>query len=238
MQEPTAVRAVRQASGTIPIVMAGGSEIPVERGLIASLARPGGTVTGMTAGTPDLPAKRLQLLRDVVPHLSRVAFIGAEAEPIEVNPKVVGLTAAAQALGLQLHLASLRTPNDFAPNDFEAVFTAMTRNQVGAFVMDSSPLAINNRPRLSELAIRHRLPSIWGSSAFKDAALLTYGPNILDLWRRAATHIDKILQGSRPADLPVELPTAFDFTVNSQIARALGLTIPASVLQQATEIIQ
>ncbi len=237
-QDPSAIRAARRASDTVPIVMAGGSEIPVERGLIGSLARPGGTVTGVTGGTPELPAKRLQLLRDAVPNLARVAFIGGEPEPIEANPKAGGVTAAAQALGLQLDLVSLRTPNDFAPNDFDEVFAEMTRKQVGAFVMDSSTLAAGNRLRLSELAIRHRLPSIWGSSQFKDAALLVYGTNTPDLWRRAATHVDKLLKGAKPADLPVELPTKFDFVINLQIARGLGLTIPQSVLMQATEVIQ
>jgi putative tryptophan/tyrosine transport system substrate-binding protein len=236
--DPTTVRAAQQASDTIPIVMAGASEIPVERGLIAGLARPGGNVTGLTYGTPDLPAKRLQLLREVVPDLARVAFIGGEPELIEANPKVGGMAAAAQALGLQLALVSLRTPNDLAPRDFEAVFAELARKQVGAFVMDSSTLAANNQARLSELAIRDRLPSMWGSSQFRDAALLAYGANNLDVWRRCATHVDKLLKGASPGDLPVELPTAFDFVINLQIARALGLTLPLSVLQQASEVIQ
>ena len=236
--DPTAVRAAQRASTTIPIVLAGGSEVPVERGLIASLVRPGGQVTGLTYGSPELPAKRLQLLRDAVPDLARVAFIGGEPEPIEANPKVSGLAAAAQVLGLRLELASLRAPDDFAPRDFEEVFAELTRKSVGAFVMDSSALALNNRPRLSELAIRHRLPSIWGSSQFKDAALLAYGANNPDVWRRAATHVDKLLKGARPAELPVELPTVFDFVINLQIARALGLTIPDDLLRQATEIVQ
>jgi len=238
--EPGAIRAAWGASDTVPIVMAGASEIPVERGLIDSLARPGRNVTGLAYGTPGLPAKRLQFLTDTVPGLSGVAFIGGEPERVEDNPKVGGVAAAARALGLALELVSLRTPTppDFAPRDVAAVFEDLARMQVGAFVMDSSALAFNNRARVSELAIQHRLPSIWGGSQFKDAALLTYGANNLDVWRRTATHVDKLLKGASPADLPVELPTRFDFTINLQIARALGLTIPDPLLRQATEIVQ
>ena len=237
-QDPTAIRAARQASDTIPIVMAGGSEVPVERGLVASLARPGGTVTGVSCGTPELPAKRIQLLKDAVPGLARVAFVGGEPEPIEANPKVGGVASAAQALGLGLELVSLRMPPDFAPRDFDEVFAELAGKQVGAFVMDSSALAGNNRVQLSELAIRHRLPSVWGSSQYKDTSLLVYGANNPAAWWHTATHIDKLLKGASPAELPVELPTAFDFIVNLKVARALGLAIPQSVLQQATEVIQ
>jgi putative ABC transport system substrate-binding protein len=236
-QEPNAVRAAAGAGG-VPVVMAGGSEVPVERGFVASLARPGGAVTGVSYGTPELPAKRLQLLRDAAPDLTRVAFIGGEPEPIEANPKVPGLAAAARALGLELELVSLRTADDFTPRDFGEVFAELARKRVGAVVMDANALAANGRAQLAELAIRHRLPSIWGSSLYKDAGLLAYGANFLDVWRRAAAHVDKLLKGADPADLPVELPTEFDFIVNLKTAEALGLTVPPSVLQQATEVIQ
>ena len=238
VQDSTAVRVAAQVGGTIPIVIACGSEVPVERGLVASLARPGGTVTGVSCGAPELPAKRLQLLHDTVPGLARVAFIGGEPEPIEDNPKVAGVAAAARALGLALEVVSLRTPPDFAPREFEEVFAELTRKQVGAFVMDSSALAGSNRLQLGELAIRHRLPSIWGASQYKDAALLVYGANNPDTWRHSAAHIDKLLKGASPAELPMELPVAFDFIVNLKQARALGLTMPPAVLQQASEIIQ
>jgi putative ABC transport system substrate-binding protein len=232
--DPNAVRAARRASDTIPIVMAGASEVPVELGLIASFARPGGNVTGLTQGTPELPAKRLQLLKDTVPGLARVAFINDPGiSPIEANPKVGGLRAAAEALGLRLELMDLP-----APEEFEALFADLGRKQVGAFFPDGSPVTFAHRFRLSELAIRHRLPWIGQGSIYKDAALLTYGANILDVWRRAATHVDKLLKGANPADLPVEQPTTFDFTINLKIARALGLTIPQEVLMQATEVIQ
>jgi putative tryptophan/tyrosine transport system substrate-binding protein len=232
--EPNAVLAARRASDTIPIVMAGASEVPVERGLVASLARPGGTVTGLTQGTPTLPTKRLQLLKDTVPDLARVAFINDPAiSPIEANPKVGGLRAAAEALGLRLEVVDLP-----APEEFEALFADLVRKQVGAFFPDGSPVSLAHRFRLSELAIRHRLPWIGQGSQYKDAALLAYGANILDVWRRVATHVDKLLKGASPADLPVEQPTKFDFVVNLKIARALGLTIPQEVLMQATEVIQ
>nr|MBA2450317.1 ABC transporter substrate-binding protein [Chloroflexota bacterium] len=232
--EPNAVLAAQGASTTIPIVMAGASEVAVERGLIASLARPGGTVTGLTNGTPTLSAKRLQLLKEAVPSLTRAAFINDPAiSPIEANPKVGVFRAAAEALGLWLEVVDLP-----APDEFEALFADLSRKQVGGFFIDGSPTTFAHRLRLSELAIRHRLPSIWQGSPAKDAALLAYGANTIDLWRRTATHVDKLLKGASPADLPVELPTAFDFTINLKIAQALGLTIPQAVLQQATEVVQ
>ena len=152
----------------------------------------------------------------------------------------MGTAAASHRTSVSTRLAYVRTPTppDFTPRDFDAVFADLARMQVGAFVMDSSALATNNRPRLSELAIQHRLPSIWGAASFKDAALMVYGANVLDVWRRTAVHVDKILKGAKPAELPVELPTTFDFVINLKIAQALGLTIPESVLQQTTEVIQ
>jgi putative ABC transport system substrate-binding protein len=232
--DPNAVLAAKQASDAIPIVMAGASEVPVERGFVASLARPGGNVTGLTQGTPTLPTKPLQLLKDTVPGLARVAFINDPAiSPIEANPKVGGLRAAAEALGLRLEVVDLP-----APEEFEALFADLARKQVGAFFPDGSPITFAHRLRLSELAIRYRLPWIGQGSQYKDAALLAYGANILDVWRRAATFVDKLLKGASPADLPVEQPTRFDFVVNLKIARALGLTIPQEVLLQATEAIE
>ena len=232
--DPNAILAARQASYTTPIVMAGGSEVPVERGLIASLARPGGTVTGVTYGTPTLSAKRLQFLKDSVPKLERVAFINDPAvSPIESNPKVGVFRTAAEALGLHLDVVDLPTPEEL-----EGLFADLNRTQVGALFVDGSSTAFNNRLRLSELAIRYRLPSIWQGSQYKDAALLVYGANYADVWLRAAIHVDKLLKGAKPGDLPVEQPTTFDFIINLKIAQSLGLTIPQSVLAQATDIIQ
>lgn len=232
--DPDAILAARQASTTTPIVMAGGSEVPVERGLIASLARPGGTVTGVTYGTPELSAKRLQLLKDSVPKLERVAFINVPVvKTTEINPKIAVFRMAAEALGLHVDVVDLR-----APDELEGLFADLNRMQVGAIFVDGSSTAFNNRLRLSELAIRYRLPSIWQGSQYKDAALLVYGANYADVWRRAAVHVDKLLKGARPGDLPVEQPTTFDFIINLKIAQSLGLTIPQSVVAQATELIQ
>jgi len=232
--EPNAVLAAQQASDTVPIVIAGASETPVERGLIASFAHPGGRVTGLAFGMPGLAAKRLQLLKEAVPDLARVAFINDLAvSPIADNPKVGLFSAAAEALGLGLEVADLPPPEAF-----EALFADLARKRVGGIFIDGSPNTFAHRLRLSELAIRHRLASIWQGSQGKDAALLAYGANSADLWRRSATHVDKLLKGAKAADLPVELPTRFDFAVNLQIARALGLTIPDSLLRQATELIQ
>jgi putative ABC transport system substrate-binding protein len=232
--EPSAVQAAQQGSDTIPIVMPGASETPVERGLIASFARPGGRVTGLAFGTPGLAAKRLQLLKEAVPHLARVAFINdLTISPSAANPKVGLFGTAAAALGLDLEVADLP-----APEEFEALFADLARKQVEGIFIDGAPNTFAHRLRLSELAIRQRLASIGQGSSFKDAALLTYGANPIDLWRRSATFIDKLLRGTNPAELPVEVPTAFDLTVNQQIAGALGLTIPDSLLRQATEIIQ
>jgi len=232
--EPNAVLAAQQASDTVPIVIAGASETPVERGLIASFAHPGGRVTGLAFGMPGLAAKRLQLLKEAVPDLARVAFINDPAiSPIAANPKVGVFTQAAADLGLQVEVVDLPPPATFG-----TLFAGLSRTQVGGFYIEGSPTTFAHRLRLSELATQQRLPSIWQGSQVKDAALLAYGANALDLWRRCTTYVDKLMKGASPADLPVEQPTRFDFTVNLRIAQALGLTIPQSVLQQATEIIQ
>ena len=232
--DPSAIWAAQQGSDTIPIVMPGGSETPIERGLIASFARPGGRVTGLAFGTPELAAKRLQLLKEAVPDLARVAFINDLAvSPSADNPKVGLFSTAAAALGLGLEVADLPSPEEF-----EALFADLARKRVGGIFIDGTPNTAAQRLRLSELAIHHRLSSIGQGSSFKDAALLAYGANPTDLWRRSATYVDKLLKGASAAELPVELPTVFDFVVNLQIARALGLTIPDTLLQQATELIQ
>ena len=229
-----AIQAAQGAGDTIPIVMAGASETPIERGLITSFSHPGGRVTGLAFGTPGLAAKRLQLLKDAVPDLARVAFVNDPAiSPIADNPKVGPFGTAAAALGLGLEVADLPPPQDV-----DALFADLARRQVGGIFIDGSPNTFAQRLRLSDLAIRHRLASIWQGSQGKDATLLAYGANSADLWRRSAAHVDKLLKGTKAAELPVELPTSFDFIVNLRIARALGLTIPPAVLQQATEVIQ
>jgi putative ABC transport system substrate-binding protein len=157
----------------------------------------------------------------------------ATGAPFESSPKFGPLEAAARSLGVQLQVVNVR-----APEDFEGAFSAMKGEGAGGFYVDPSPLIGFNRARLVELAVHHRLPSMHASSAYADAGLMVYGANVPDLWRRSAAYIDKILKGTRPAELPVERPTKFDFILNVKMAKAIGLTIPQSVLAEATKVIE
>lgn len=191
-------------------------------------------MTGLAFGTPGLAAKRLQLLKEAVPNLGRVAFINDRAiSPIADNPKVGPFSVAAAALGLAVEVADLP-----APEELEALFADLAGKHVDGICIDGSPNAFAQRLRLSNLAIRGRLASIWQGSLGKDDALLPDGANSPDLWRRSATYVDKLLRGASAAELPVESPAVFELTVNLGIVRALGLSIPQSVLQQATAVIQ
>ncbi len=224
-------RAAQQATRTIPIVMAGGSFDPVADGLVASLARPGGNVTGVTAHPPEQHGKRLELLKEMVPGLSRVALL---YEPISSAQSAIAASqAGARALGLQLQLVEAR-----GPEDFEAAFSSMAAQRAEALVI-SGTVPYHNRTRIAELALRGRLPltSPW-REVTEVGGLMSYAPSLLEQYRHAGTYVDKILKGARPADLPVEQPTVFDFIINLKTARALGLTIPQSVLMQITETIQ
>jgi putative ABC transport system substrate-binding protein len=227
-----ATRAAGRATATIPIVFAAAAD-PVGTGLVASLARPGGNVTGLSQTGPQLTGKRLELLREAVPTLSRVAVLGEVANPIG------GLDwretqAAGLALGLQVDLVQVRDADDLEP-----AFTGSVIGQSDALVVLTHTATVSHRAEIVALAARQRLPSMSEIREFVAAGgLMAYGPSFPDLFRRAATYVDKILKGARPADLPVEQPTKFDFVVNLKTARALGLTIPPSVLQQATEVIE
>jgi putative tryptophan/tyrosine transport system substrate-binding protein len=232
--DPVSVRALRAADGHLPIVMVGASEIPVELGLIESFARPGGSVTGLAYGHPQLATKRLQLLREVVPGLARVAVLGdANVVPWEANPKYPLFRDAASSLGLELRVVNVRAIDDFA-----GAFETMAAAGVQGYYADPSPLVNQFHGLLAEQALRHRLPGIFGSMTSVEAGLLTYGANAADVWRRAPSFVDKLIRGAKPADIPVEVPTTFDFVVNLRMAQALGLIIPQSVLQQATELLQ
>ena len=232
--DPVSVRALRDADGTLPIVMVGASEIPVELGLIESFARPGGSVTGLAYGHPQLATKRLQLLGEVVPGLARVAVIGdANVVPWESNPKYPLFRDAARSLGLDLRVINVRTPADFA-----GAFGTMAAAGVQGYYADPGPMVNEFHGQLGDLAIRHRLPGIYGSVSSADAGLLTYGANALAIWARAPAIVDKLLRGAKPAEIPVEVPTKYDFVVNLTMARAIGLTVPQSVLMQATDVIQ
>jgi putative ABC transport system substrate-binding protein len=225
--------AARDATSTIPIVMGSLGADPVETGLIASLARPGGNITGMTSVSTQLSAKRLQLLKEIVPSLSRVAVFWNPPNPT-YGPILKELEAAAQTLGLELLRLEVRVPEDF-----QDAFETATGWGAGALFVPADPLTFN-RPRVvADLALKYRMPTMMEPREFVEAGcLLSLGSNHFDLYRRSATHVDKILKGASPADIPMEQPTKFDFAINLKTAQALGLTIPQSVLEQATELIQ
>jgi putative ABC transport system substrate-binding protein len=225
--------AARDATSTIPIVMGGIAADPVATGLIASLARPGGNITGMTMMSAQLSGKRLELLKATVPHLARVAVLWNPPNPAYV-PILKELETAAQSLRLTLHRLEVRVPADF-----EGAFEAAVRQRAGALIAPGDPL-VTNRPRMvADIALKHRLPTIMENKEFVLAGgLLSLGLDLVDSYRRAATHVDKILKGANPAELPMEQPSKFDLAVNLKTARVLGLTLPPSVLVQATQVIE
>jgi putative ABC transport system substrate-binding protein len=225
--------AAKEATRTLPIVMGSLAANPVETGLIASLARPGGNITGMTEMASELGAKRLQLLTQTVPDLSRVAVFWNPPNPA-YGPVLKELEAAAQTMGVAIQRLEVRVPEDF-----ESALEAATRQRAGALFVPGDPL-VTNRPRMvADLALKYRLPTITDFRELPEAGgLLSFGPDLVDSYRRAATHVDKILKGANPADLPMEQPTKFDLFVNLKTARALGLTIPQSILVQATKVIE
>jgi len=225
--------AARQATNTIPIVMGGIAADPVETGLVVSLARPGGNITGMTMMSPQLAGKRLELLKKTVPRLARVAVFWNPPNPA-YGPILRELEAAAQVLRLTLQRLEVRVAGDF-----EGAFETATRRRAGALIAPGDPL-VTNRPRMvADLALKYRLPTIMDIKEFVEAGgLLSLGLDLVDSYRRAATHVDKILKGANPAELPMEQPTKFDLFVNLKTARVLGLTIPQSVLLQASQVIE
>lgn len=225
--------AAKHATGTIPIVMGGLAADPVETGLVASLARPGGNITGMSMMTAPLGGKRLELLKRTVPGLSLVAVFWNPPNPA-YGPILKELEAAAPALRLKLQRLEVRVPADF-----DGAFEAAIRQRAGALIAPGDPL-VANRPRVvADLALKHRLPTLMDNKEFVEAGgLLSLGLDLVESYRRAATHVDKILKGANPAYLPMEQPTKIDLFVNLKTARAIGLTIPESVLVQATHVIQ
>jgi putative tryptophan/tyrosine transport system substrate-binding protein len=225
------VVAAKRATSVIPIVFATAGD-PVGMGLVASLARPGGNVTGLTNQVADLSGKRLELLREVVPSLRRLAIMANVDNP-SVVLDVGEVLAAADRLGLQVVTSEIRRAEDIAPA-IEAL-----HGQVEALYVAGDPLVTTNRNRIAILTVSARLPSIHGNRENIDAGgLISYGPNLPDLHRRAADFVDKILRGTKPADLPVEQPTKFDLVINLITARALSLTIPPALLARADEVIE
>jgi putative ABC transport system substrate-binding protein len=229
---PAAV-AAKNATATIPIVGISLGD-PVGIGLIASLARPGGNVTGLSYSVDvALVRKQLELLKEIVPKVRRVAILSNPANPFHafVTRDVKG---AARSLGVQLQLLEAR-----GPTEFDGAFAAMVKERVGALVIVPDQMFQLHGTRLADLVARSRLPAAYGVREYVEAGgLISYGASLPDLWRRAATYVDKILKGVKPADLPVEQPTKFELVVNMKTAKALGLTIPQSVLRRADEVIQ
>ena len=225
--------AARQATSTIPIVMGGLAADPLETGLVASLARPGGNITGMSMMTSPLGGKRLGLLKEIVPRLGRVAVFWNPSNPTYA-PVLKVLEGAAPKLGVKLQRLEVQVPGDF-----EDAFRAATRQRAGALIAPGDPLIANRLKMVADLALKYRLPTTADIKEFVEAGgLVSLGPDLVDSYRRSATHVDKILKGANPGDLPMEQPTKLDLGINLKTARALGLTIPPSVLAQATHVIQ
>jgi len=227
-----ATRAVKQASTTIPIVIAAADD-PLAAGLVPSLARPGGNITGLSIITPDLTGKRLELLKEILPGLTRVAVLWNSGNPIS-EPELRKTEAAARSLGLQLQSLGVRDPHEFA-----SAFSSMKRERAGALFVLGDAMFFGQRKEIVDLAASNRLPLVAPLREFADAGgLMTYGPNVVDIHRRAATYVDKILKGANPGDLPIEQPMKFDLVINLKTARALGITIPQSLLVRADHHIE
>jgi ABC-type uncharacterized transport system substrate-binding protein len=230
-----AARAAQQATTTIPIVATAMGD-PVRDGLVASLARPGGNVTGTTFLGPELVPKRLELLKQALPRVSRVAGLrhpGAFSEGT-MKDMLKETEAAAGTLGVQLQLVDVR-----GPDEFDRAFSTMIRERAEALLVFPSTMLFAQGKRIVDLAAKHRLPSMSNAREFVDlGGLIAYGASLIDLNRRAATYVDKILKGTKPADLPIEQPTKFELVINMKTAKALGLTIPHSIMVRADELIQ
>ena len=230
---PSAIRAARDATATIPIVMAFSGDDPVKSGFMSSLAHPGGNITGMTALSGGLAPKWIDLLREAVPKVNRIAVLKNPERPDHVD-QISAMQEAARPYGI--HLV---TVDAHGPEDYDPAFTAMSHDHADAVIVLSGPEFYRDRARLCELALLNRLPSAHQYRDFVLAGgLISYGPDIPDLSLRAAEYVDKILKGAKPGDLPVQQPTRFALVINLKTAKALGLTIPQSLLLRADEVIQ
>jgi putative tryptophan/tyrosine transport system substrate-binding protein len=228
----TPTQAAKQATKAIPIVMVAVSD-PVAGGLVTRFARPGGNITGLSLLAPELVGKQLQLLREVVPQVSRVAVLGNPANPGNAA-QLRETEVAARALGVQLQPLEARSSSEI-----DSVFAEMTRKRASALLVLSDLMLNIERKRIADLAAKNRLPTVSGFRINAEAgSLMAYGTDLLDQFRRAATFVDKILKGARPADLPIEQPTKFELVINMKTAKALGLTIPPSLLLRADQLIE
>jgi putative tryptophan/tyrosine transport system substrate-binding protein len=228
------IQAAKRATTSTPIVMSAAGYDPVQLGLVASLARPGGNVTGLTLLTQELPVKQLELLKQLAPGISRVAVLGSAAVP----PPARGsqeLESAARALGIELHHVEVERADDL-----DEAFAGMVRARAGGLLVraDAAVLEANDR-RIVALALRHKLPAVYWLSTYPQiGGLMSYGPDLFEVHRRAASYVDRILRGARPADLPIEEPTKFSLLLNVKTARALGLTFPPSIVARANDVIE
>jgi putative ABC transport system substrate-binding protein len=228
----SAALAAKNATATIPIVMVITGD-PVGSGLVTSLARPGGNLTGVTALGEELSGKRLEVLREAVPGVNRVAVLSNPAY-VDTGPFLKGTDRAARTLSVRLQILELHDPAEL-----ENAFAAMMRERAGAFVVGTDPFFNANRRRIVALAAKNRLPAMYALREYvDDGGLIFYGASLPDMYRRAAAYVDKILKGAKPADLPVEQPSKFELVINLKTAKALRLTVPQSLLLRADEVIQ
>ena len=230
---PSATRAAKEATSTIPIVMAFDND-PVGNGFVVGLARPSGNITGLSTLAPEISGKQLELLTEIVPKLSRVAIMGTSTQP--GNAQALRETElAAGSLGVKLQYLDV-----LGPKDIETAFRAAGKGRAAAVLMLVPPrVASSKRKEIAELAVKNRLPAIYPFPEFvEDGGLMSYGVSFTDLFRRAATYVDKILKGAKPTDLPVEQPKKFEFIINLKAAKQIGLTIPPNVLARADRVIK
>ena len=231
---PIWVQAAKNATKTIPIIMVGSGADPVEAGLVASLARPGGNVTGLTNLTAGLGGKRLELLKEAVPKVARVAVLYDPANPVTVIESKEILRGAAGVLGLTLRSWEVRVADDFAE-----VFAAVSKwHPDGLLMAGGGPIVGTNRKRIADFALKSRLPSVGNRQSVDAGGLMYYGADVADSYRRVAYYVDRILKGAKPADLPVEQPTKFELVINLKTAKQIGLTIPPEVLARASRLIK
>jgi putative ABC transport system substrate-binding protein len=224
--------ALKNATGTIPVIFVATVD-PVVAGLVASLARPGGNITGLTNVAPDLSGKRLELLKESFPRVTRVAFLWNPSGP--TGPLLWKETlVAAPALALELYSLEVRTPGDF-----DSAFDAAGKSAIHALIVQPDPLINTHQRRILDFAVKNRLPAIYAGPEFVDAGgLMSYAPSYTEQYRRAATYVDKILKGTKPAELPVEQPTRFELIINLKTAKEIGLTVPPNVLARADKVIR
>ncbi len=229
---PTDTKAAKKATKTIPIVM--GFDIdPVGNGFVTSLARPGGNITGLSSLAPELSGKQLELLKEIVPKLSLVAVLGTSTNPGKPQ-QLKEMELAAKAFGIKFQYLDV-----LGPKDIETAFRAVSKGRAEGVLVLGGPVLISHRTQVVDLAVKSRLPAIYNVAEFVEAGgLMTYSTSFTDLYRRAATYVDKILKGAKPADLPVEQPTKFELVINLKTAKQIGLTIPPNVLARADKVIK